>query len=441
MTDRYVRSTDGNDADDGLSWANADATLAAAATADGSGDRIFVSQVHAETQASLMTVTSSGTISAPVQILCGNDSAEPPTALAATATVSTTVASDINISGHIRVYGVIFTAGSGTSAAIFRLGNTQYDRQVYENCSFRLGGNNSANRIYAVNASGANPPNVRWKDCTVRFANASQGISINGGYFEWDGGSIVAGGTDVTALISNNVSSAGTALIKNVDLSGLKTDVNLTAALNGLTVTFMNCKLPSGWNGSLMSGTRQTTFRAEMYNCDSGDTNYRIAIAEFSGDLIQETTIVKSSGASDGTTALSWKMTGTANCNFFTGVFRSPEIVRWNSTTGSAITVTVEIVNDGVTLKDDEAWLEVQYLGTSGFPLGSTASDAKADVLATAANQDSSSVTWTTTGLASPVKQKLEVTFTPQEVGYIQARVCMGKANQVIYADPLLTVT
>jgi len=442
MADRYVRSTDGSDADNGTAWALAKATLAGVAAIDSSGDRLFLSQAHAESSAALQTITLAGTISNPVQVLCGNDGAEPPTALATTATIATTGANDINISGHARFYGITFTAGDSTSAAIFRLGNVQGDRQVYENCSFRLGGSSSANRIYVVNASGANPANVKWKGTTARFAHANQGLSVNGGFFEWDGGSIVAGGTDVTSLITNGVSSAATAVIKNVDLSGLASSANLSLIANGLDVTFINCKLPSSWSGSLASGTRLATFRASMYNCDSADTNYRIAVSEFSGDLVQETTIVKSSGASDGTTPLSWKMTGhTANCNFFTGVFRSPEIVRWNSTVGSAITVTVEIVNDGVTLKDDEAWLEVQYLGTSGFPLGSTVSDSKADVLATGANQATSSVTWTTTGLSSPVKQKLEVTFTPQEIGYIQARVCMGKASQVIYVDPLLTVT
>ena len=36
---------------------------------------------------------------------------------------------------------------------------------------------------------------------------------------------------------------------------------------------------------------------------------------------------------------------------------------------------------------------------------------------ASAANQADSSETWTTTGLSAPVKQKIAVTFTPQEKG------------------------
>ncbi len=442
MTDRYVRSTDGSDADSGLTWALADATLGASATADSAGDRIFLSQVHAETQATSNTLTSSGVISSPVQILCGNDIAEPPATLATTATVSTTGASDININGHFYAYGIIFTAGDGLSAAIFRIGNSAGDSQYYENCSFRLGGSNSANRIYVVNASGSNPPLVKWKNVTVRFAGAAQAISVNGGFFEWEGGSIAAGGTNVTSLITSSTSGAATALISGVDLSGLSSTANLVAlALSGLTVIFRNCKLPASWSGALATGTRFAAFRAEMHNCDNADTNYRIQIADFAGDLVQETTIVRTSGASDGTTALAWKMSSSANCNFYSGRFASPEIVKWNDAVGSSLTATIEIVHDSVTaLNDDEVWLDIQYLGTSGIPLSLFATDTKADVLASATAQTSSSVTWTTTGITNVNKQKLVVTFTPQEKGFIHARIIMGKASYTIYVDPLLTV-
>lgn len=441
MADRYVRSTDGDDLDDGSTWLLADATLAGSAGADSAGDRIFLSQVHAESSAATQNIFLAGTVSNPVQVLCGNDALEPPTALATTATVSTTGASDISINGHAYFYGITFIAGDLTNQAWFRLGNTSGDSQYYEDCSFQVGGSSTGGRIFACNASGSITPLVRWKNCTVKFANASQHIAVNGGIFEWEGGSIVAGGVDVNTLISSGTASAATALIVGVDLSGLKAAVNLCAIANCLDVTFVNCKLPSTWSGSLATGTKLSTFRAAMYNCDSGDTNYRVQISNFAGDLVQETTIVRTSGASDGTTTLSWKMTSSANCNFLSGRFFSPEIVRWNETVGSAITATIEIVHDSLTaLNDDEVWLQVQYLGTTGFPLGSFANDAKTDVLATGAAQTASAETWTTTGLTNPNKQKLSVTFTPQEKGFIHARIVMGKASYTIYADLKLTV-
>ena len=180
-----------------------------------------------------------------------------------------------------------------------------------------------------------------------------------------------------------------------------------------------------------------------MWNCDSGDTNYRLWIEDYAGSIKSETTLVKTGGASDGDTPLSWKMATTANAEYPLVLLRSPEIFSERITsTGSAKTITVDILHDSATaLKDDEIWLEVQYLGTSGFPLGSFANDSKADVLAAGANQASSSATWTTTGMGNPNKQKLEVTFTPQEKGVAIVTVCMAKASYTVYVDPLAVVS
>ena len=154
----------------------------------------------------------------------------------------------------------------------------------------------------------------------------------------------------------------------------------------------------------------------------------------------QETVIVRTGGASDGDTPISFEMVSSANTKFFHPL-ETPEMGRRQNSIGSAITVTVEVVTDGVTLTDADAWLEVQYLGTSGFPQGSMVSDRAADVLATPANQTTSSETWTTTGLAAPVKQKLAVTFTPQEKGMILAKVMLARPSTTMYVDPVLTVS
>lgn len=178
-----------------------------------------------------------------------------------------------------------------------------------------------------------------------------------------------------------------------------------------------------------------------MHNCDATDTNYRLWEETYAGSTKQETTVVRTGGASDGTTPLSWRLASNTLAEYPTLVHESPEIVRWNETIGSAITATIEILTDNVTLTDAECWLEVQYLGTSGFPLSLFISDAKADILATAANQTTSTEAWTTTGIGTPVKQKLSVTFTPQEKGFIHAVVKLAKPSTTVYVDPELTVT
>jgi hypothetical protein len=115
----------------------------------------------------------------------------------------------------------------------------------------------------------------------------------------------------------------------------------------------------------------------------------------------------------------------------------SPIMQVWNDTTGSPVTATVNIVRDSLTnLKDNEVWVRVWYIGTSGFPISTMIEDVTADVFTAAADQTASTDTWTTTGLTNPNKQKLAVTFTPQKKGYLQVQVLLAKPSVTVYVDP-----
>ena len=151
---------------------------------------------------------------------------------------------------------------------------------------------------------------------------------------------------------------------------------------------------------------------------------------------------MRKEGASDGTTPLSHKMVSNANAEWNHQTLDSPEIVQWNETTGSAITATIEIVHDSVTsITDQQIWMEVQYLGTSGTPLALFVDDAAADYITATADQADSSASWTTTGMTNPNTQKLNVTFTPQEKGFIHAVVRLAVASKTVYVDPKITVS
>lgn len=442
MADIYVRSTDGSDADSGATWALAKATLTDAAAIDAAGDRIFISQNHAESTASAITFALAGTAASPTQIICANDGAEPPTAVASSGTITTTGNSAISFTGvSFYVEGLTFSAGTGAVSPTLDAGSgSTGSRALFKNCNFTIPATGASARVRGIFGTGAISS---WENCGVRFGAAGQGISLgNSGAFRWSGGSVLSGGTSPTNLIipSANLSSA---LIEAVDLSNLSSSANLaTAGSYAGRVIFRNCKLPASWSGSLASGTLLAGERYEMHNCDNADTNYRLLVSDYLGTIRSETTIVRSGGASDGAVSFSWRMASNATAEYPLLPLASPELpARWNSTVGSAITVTVEIITDGVTLNDDECWLEVQYLGAAGFPLSLFASDAKASVLATAANQTTSTETWTTTGLASPTKQKLSVTFTPQEAGYLQGAVKLAKASTTAYVCPKMVVT
>lgn len=442
MTNRYVRSTDGSDADNGLTWATAKATVAGAiATPVVAGDTIYVSQSHAETTAGALSWGTAGTVASPTRILCGNDGAEPPTALATTATITTTGASAISMSGVCYVYGLTFNSSDGANVPQV---TTSGSRVRLDTCVLNLVGTSSTGVL--GNGSG-----TAWLDlinCNIKLSNAGQGFRGNGRLY-WNGGGVVSGSSTPTNLITaynlGGATSGVEFLIENVDFSNFGAATNFSIPVPaGAVLRIRNCKLPASWSGALVSSAFTTPGRAEMFNCDSGATNYKIKIQDNGGNIDQETLIVRTGGASDGTTPISWKMVSAANCNYPHITLATPNMVLWNETTGSSKTLTVEIIRDSATaLTDKEIWLEVDYYGSSGSPLGTLITDAAATVLTSAANQTSSSATWgdQSPSMANPNKQSLSVTFTPNAKGFFIGRVMLAKASTTVYVDPIMTVT
>lgn len=380
-----------------------------------------------------------GTAAAPTQIICGDDAAEPPSTSATTATVSTTGTSNITFTGaNYYVYGITFNVGTGAGSCSAVLGPNSNGRCWFEQCHFNLVTSSGSAAVQVGGTSG----NCEWRNVWVKFAQSGQRVtvqSLQNARLVWNGGGLTSGGTSPTALVGI---AYGEALLSGLDISAASAGIHVfsLAANTSTRGTIRNSRLPTSWSGSLVTGTLSTGCRFELYNCDSADTNYRLQIRDYAGNIDQETVVVRSSGASDGVTPLSWKLVSSANAEFPHTVLDTPEIVQWNDSVGSSLTVTVEVVTDNVTLTNAECWLEIQYLGTSGVPLGSYLSDVKSDMLGSATNQDSSSVTWTTTGLGTPVKQYLRVTFTPQEKGFVHAVVKLAKASTTVYVDPLLTI-
>ena len=436
MADIYVRSTDGSDSDNGSTWGLAKATLVGAAAIDAAGDAIYLSQSHAESGGAVVAAFA-GTMANPVKIIAGNDSAEPPIAVSAASLISS---SSITLSGSYYLYGLTLQAAT----SILPNAQSASNSVTLDHCSLITTGT-TAGGFFSIGSANNVTQKAVLLDCTYKFSGSSNIGCATAGVVEIKGGSFVSGTSTPSAGVFGgaNDRTGSRLLIDGLDMTNLASTVNIfrTFVSPGL-FQIRNSKLPASWSGSLCNATPLATGqRFEMHNCDSGDTNYRLWVQEYSGSIKTETTLVRTGGASDGTTGYSLVMATTANANASVAPLVSPEVSIWNDTTGGSKTVTVEILHDSATnLTDGEIWLEVQYLGTSGAPLGSFISDAKADILATAADQSASSETWTTTGMSNPNTQKLSVTFTPQEKGYIQAKVYLAKASKTVYVDPKLTV-
>jgi hypothetical protein len=220
--------------------------------------------------------------------------------------------------------------------------------------------------------------------------------------------------------------------------------VDLSALGSGKTIvqrqteparnSFVNCKLGASVTLSA-AATLPGDGVADFINCDSADTNYRSALYMHGGDLQTETTVIRTGGASDGVTGISWKVTTNADAKQL-HPFTTFPLVIWNTTAGSAVTVTVECRGPSVP-NNDQVWMDIDYLGTSGFPISTRATTGLADILATAAACTSSSEAWG----GGTSSFKLVKTITPQEAGPITVHVNVGWASQTVYIDPKVTLS
>jgi hypothetical protein len=440
MANIYVRSTTGNNSNNGTTWALAKLNVAGADAIDAAGDNIWLSQVHAEVAAA--SYSFAGTTSAPTRLVCGNDGAAPPTALATTAVLASTAGANWFIYGNVYAYGIKFKCGDGTgTGASFVTCGTAGNVQVYESCEI-WANNSAAGSVIEIGNVVLNTLTI-WRNTNIRFGATGQQLYI-AGPFRWTGGAMVAGSSTPTTLFGTYYQAnigGGKIQVENVDFSAFAATMNLTVPPPmQYIVTFRNCKLPSSWTGTVISTAFTAPGRVELFDCDSGNTNYKVWIEDYLGTVKDETTYVRSGGANDGVTGLSWKMAANANVGYpLRGLEGPSEIAIWNDTTGSSKTVTIEIIRDSVTnLKNSEFWIEVCELGTSGNPLGVLAS-SMCDMVTTPADLTSSSATWAA-GLVNPNKQKASVTFTPQHKGFFLVRVVLAK-NTTVYVDPLPTVT
>ena len=436
----YGNSLVGFDTNSGASWLLAKATAEGLAAIDSVTDnRLWLAGTHAETKAGNILLNLAGTLALPTWLVAADStSGEPPTTLA-TSSITTTGVGSITINGNCVVIGVTFNCGTTSSGSQINLSSSvANERQLYKNCAFNIVNTSTAGTINIGANLGQYGPKIRWDNCTVNFKNVAQGIDVKLGEFTWEGGSVSSGSTALTGglLKFTSAGRSAKARVSAVNLENMGVAAYLVAAGGGNTVDaeFSNCKLPAGWTGTPVLGTLQVGDRVIMWNSDNADTTDRYWAVTYEGEVRSESVVIL--GAST-----SFKMTSAANAEYPILSLKSPRISKRNTVIGTPITVTIETVTDGVTLTNEECAIEVQYLGTNGFPLSLFINDEKANVLSTAAAKTTSSAAWTTTGLTTPVKQKHSVTFTPQEVGSFVAKLRLYKPSTTIYVDKKLVQT
>lgn len=423
----------------GSSWANAFTTLTTAFATEAAGDTLYVAHDHAESTASAVTLTSSGTAALMTKIVCVDRAGSVPPVSAdrrTTAQVTTTLASGITFAGFAHYDGIIFNCGTGASTATLGLVGTSSQMQRFDNCSLRLGGTGGSSINIGNTSAGGGTAELN--NTTMQF-NATSQFVMPITKLVWRNTPSALLGTIPTTLFTPTGIRGGLVECSGVDLSAAgsgKTLAGTAASAQCFRYEFIDCKLNASVTKSAVPLGPSAT-EVDFIRCSSSGVNYTVFRHRYSGTLNDETTIVRTGGASDGTTSIAWKVDTTANCTF-TAPFECPPIVVWNDTTGSSVTATVEgIWGGGAVPNDDDIWLEVEYLGDASSPQGSFVNDGKANLLATAAGQTSSSETWG----GSTTKFKMSVSFTPQQKGWVYGRVKCGKASSTFYVDPKLTLS
>lgn len=435
MASYYVHSGAAG-AGTGADWANAYTTLVTALVGKVAGDIFYIAHDHAESAASI-TLTSPGTSAAPCFFYCVNRAGSvPPVAadLTTGATFSTTSNGNLTTAGNGYFHGLSFTAGNSSGSPILTLNNTAARTQVYKNCAIALG-STGAGAIHHGNNSTSGAAWTEMDNCTYSFANIGSTLNTNG-TFIWKNTASALLGTIPTTLFGES-GVVGTKILRGVDLSAAGSGKNLfTAAAGKAHHALIDCKLDA--SVTVFGGTPlgMASNRVDVIRSGATGINYGFERYSYAGTQTIELTIVRTGGASNGTTAFAWKIITTADAEFM-APFECPPIAIWNDVTGSSVTATVEGIWGGASPpNDDEIWVEVQYLGSVTSPLASFVSDAKA-VLDTAAAQTASSETWG----GSTTDFKLGVSFTPQQKGWIYAVVKCAKVSSTFYIDPKVTLS
>jgi hypothetical protein len=408
------------------------------------GDRMFVSSDHSETQTT-NTIYGSGNGSGGYnssQVLSVNRAGSVPPVAAdltpgATVTVGTGLLTlTIETLFPLYHYGISYVyTGTGTSSIV--VSNTAFKTNYFDSCQLYLNTATANCHIICLGAS-----TMILNNSTLRFGNAGQTIATStssGQTLEiiWlNTPSAIAGATIPTTLFAAAAANPLLVTARGVDLSAITGTLAGNSA-TGSKYLFDSCRIASGVARYNSTGVANTRDLVELINCYDG-TNIINESYQPAGAVTTERTITLSGGATDDVGVFSHKLVSGTNVDKYVNPLNSFWMDVENTVVGSSKTATVEIISS-LTLNNDDISLLLEYQGTSGSSVASFANTLPATVLTTNAAVTASTATWNSSP-ATPQKQKLVVTFTPQVAGRVRGQVRLGRASTTAYVNPLITI-
>lgn len=399
------------------------------------GDRVFLSSDHSETQTST-TNYGSGTLGSSmgmVQFLSvSRAGSTPPVAadlLAGAVIASSTGGLNLLTTCKCYHYGITYTQ-SAESWYSFGSGKTHY----FDTCQIKLTATGSSWSIITF----SNPVAIIFDNTTVEFGNAGQCFSTGATMdITWiNTPSAIAGATFPTSLVNPGATPLWMTA-RGVDLSAI-TGTLVTSGSAGGKYAFENCKIaPAVTRFTLTAGVAVLNDQVDLINCYDG-TNTISERYMMAGVVTTEFTITLTGGATDDVGTYSHKMVSNANIDKFVQPLNGFWMDIQCAAFGVPKTASVEIISS-TTLKDDEIALYLEYEGTAVSSVASFTDSFILTPLTTPANVATSSATWNSSP-ATPVKQVLSVTFTPQTAGRLRGQVRLGKSSTTVYYNPQMRI-
>jgi hypothetical protein len=353
---------------------------------------------------------------------------------------------DISYFESLYFYGVVFEASLD-----LRWNEVADQSHYFDECSFAMSvgpSHTEASMTLSRSQTGGLQSQTRFNNCALVFNSVDSHISMGGMCGATFIGLTVVASAVPTFLIEVTNASSGTLLFIGSDLSALSgTLINLAEVKGGQDIKFLNCETHA--SVTLASGTPTGRYRYEMIQSDdtSGKTSgtiNSILIVTDAGDIVDELSAVRVSGANDGSTdwALAFTPKDDKTQDQYYGIV-GPWMAFKVSGDGTAKTVSVPINNSGAgDYFNNEAWLEVMYpseVGTAQYDNMTS----QMNLLGTPALiTDDPSSTW---GGGLTQGQILSVSIAPDYVGRAYCRLVFAKnfasTPETLYGDPLPVVS
>lgn len=354
---------------------------------------------------------------------------------------------DLRYKEQLYFYGIKFEIGGQMVSG----GSANVDTQAeFEECEFAWGLETAADtmRIGNINTT----DNNLFKRCKFTFPGTSSRIDETFGNMSHYIDCIFVG-PNPSVLFSGAGDGSGMTFIYGCDMTGGDNAVtNFIDNVNNGQTRIIGCKTDSGGEGL---GVTQGGFPALAFEhqvgpdpgspLGTGDSAQDFISYIWNGDVLTETTVIRTGGANDGASgAFSWAATphsGQSIERF--SPFILPELEGWVKGDGTAKTVTVYITNDNsIVFADDDVGIEVFYPSEDGNIKGGF-KETRMPILNTpSAIASDAASTWGGSGTEDDDAQKITISISPNFSGPVRVRVNYWKAGtDTLFIDPKLYIT